>query len=222
MPAAAKARHARMRNAALDQGDPKASILEFVRRESEGAFATSDKVQQVLDTWDGSHEYPGFTLARQFHVVSQLIRAELGIRIFFTELGGGGLGGFDNHANQRDNHAALLREFSASLTAFVADLRQADLLDRVVVMTFSEFGRTVSENGRRGTGHGEAAPILMAGGRLRGGLIGSHPDLTDLAGDAPRFHTDFRSVFATVLDQWLGFDSSQVFDGQYEALDLFT
>ena len=93
-------------------------------------------------------------------------------------------------------------------------------MDRVLLMTISEFGRTVKENGRRGTGHGVAAPIFLAGGKLKSGLVGSHPSLTDLDNDAMKFHTDFRRVYATVLDQWLGFDSRIVLDKQFELLDI--
>jgi uncharacterized protein (DUF1501 family) len=89
------------------------------------------------------------------------------------------------------------------------------------MMTFSEFGRTVSENGRRGTGHGAAAPMFLVGGQLRGGLAGPHPSLTDLEGDAPKFHTDFRQVYATMLDRWLGLDSREILGGEFAPLELF-
>ena len=88
-----------------------------------------------------------------------------------TELGGEEPGGFDNHADQRDNHASLLGQLSESLSAFVATAHNK-LLDRVLLMTFSEFGRTVAENGRQGTDHGSAAPMFLAGGRVKGGLTG--------------------------------------------------
>ena len=99
-------------------------------------------------------------------------------------------------------------------------MKKDKLLDRVLVMTISEFGRTVKENGRRGTGHGAAAPIFMAGGKLKSGLVGSHPSLTDLDNDAMKFHTDFRRVYATVLDRWLGFESRTILDIQYESLNI--
>jgi len=150
-----------------------------------------------------------------------LIRADVGIRILHTELGGAGFGGFDNHANQRGNHGALLRQLSDAVAAFVEDLRKNRLLDRVLLMTFSEFGRTLKENGRRGTGHGAAAPMFLVGGRLAGGLIGPHPSLADPDDKGGlKFHTDFRRVFATVLDSWLGFDSLTILGDRYEAVDL--
>jgi uncharacterized protein (DUF1501 family) len=204
---------------AADSENP---LIDLVRRGTLAAHATSRQVDEVLRGTDHRGQYPAFSLARQLKTIAELIRADLGVRIYFAELGGGGIGGFDNHANQRDNHAALLRELSASIAAFVDDLNHAKLLDRVLLMTFSEFGRTVSENGRRGTGHGAAAPVLLAGGRLKGGLLGQHPDLTHLVGDSPRHHTDYRQVYATALEQWLGFPSEPVLGAKYEPLDVFT
>jgi len=116
-----------------------------VRRGSLVAHAASQQVETVLQDTKPGAEYPEFSLAKQLKTVVELVRAELGIRIFFTELGGGGIGGFDNHANQRDNHAAVLRELSESVAAFVADLSSRGLLGRVLLMTFSEFGRTLHE-----------------------------------------------------------------------------
>ena len=139
-----------------------------------------------------------------------------------TELGGANIGGFDNHAIQRDNHAALLWNLSESLAAFGADLAKRRQLNRTAVMTFSEFGRTVTENGRKGTGHGNAAPMFIIGGRVRGGLIGKHPSLDDLDRDAPRHHTDFRRVYATMLSSWLGLDSKPILGPKFKPLELFT
>jgi uncharacterized protein (DUF1501 family) len=114
----------------------------------------------------------------------------------------------------------LLHQLSESVAAFVDDLKRDNLLDRVLLMTFSEFGRTVRENGRRGTNHGAAAPIFLAGGKLKGGLVGKRPSLTDLENGAPKVHIDFRRVYATVLDRWLGFESKPVLGKQFEPLDI--
>ena len=101
------------------------------------------------------------------------------------------------------------------------DLQRDRLADRVLLMTFSEFGRTARENGRRGTDHGSAAPVLVVGGRVKGGPVGPHPSLTDLDKDGLKFHTDFRQLYATALDRWLGMDSSGVLGGSFAPLDLF-
>ena len=195
-------------------------LMHFLQQCTLNAYTNSERVEAVIKSTANTAEYPQFELARSLRKVAQLIRADIGIRIFFTELGGGGIGGFDNHANQLGNHCALLHHFSESIAAFIHDLKRDKQLNRVLLMTFSEFGRTDKENGRRGTGHGAAAPIFLAGGRLKGGLVGPHPSLTDLDNGAQKFHTDFRSVYATVLEKWLGFDSSKVLDKKYEQLNI--
>ncbi len=193
-------------------------LLQFLRRADSDAHAKSERIEAALQTPGG--DYPPFGLARDLRTVAQLIRADIGIRIFFTELGGGGIGGFDNHANQLGNHCALLNQLAESVAAFIYDLKRDKQLDRVLLMTFSEFGRTVKENGRRGTDHGAAAPVFLVGGRVKGGLVGPHPSLTDLDKGALKVHTDFRRVYATVLDRWLGFESQPVLGGRFEPLDV--
>ena len=89
------------------------------------------------------------------------------------------------------------------------------------MMTFSEFGRRARENGSRGTDHGSAAPMLLVGGRVRPGLVGAHPSLTELEAGNLRHHTDFRQVYAAVLDRWLGVPSRQVLGGEYRPVDIF-
>jgi uncharacterized protein (DUF1501 family) len=93
--------------------------------------------------------------------------------------------------------------------------------DRVLMMTFSEFGRRAHENGSKGTDHGAAAPMLLVGGKMRAGVIGKHPSLTDLDQDNLKHHTDFRQVYATVLDKWLGVNSKEVLGQEYKPLELF-
>lgn len=210
----------RKRTAGLPRPDQNNPLMHFLQQCTQNAYTNSERIEAVMKKTASTAEYPQFELAGSLRKVAQLIRADIGIRIFFTELGGGGIGGFDNHANQLGNHCSLLGHFSESIGAFINDLKRDKLLNRVLLMTFSEFGRTVKENGRRGTGHGAAAPIFLAGGRLKGGLVGPHPSLTDLDNGALKFHTDFRSVYATVLDRWLGFDSLKVLDKQYEPLNI--
>ncbi|MHC4242005.1 MAG: DUF1501 domain-containing protein [Planctomycetota bacterium] len=220
MPGHQKYHSQRKRTAELPRTNQNNPLMNFLQQCTMSAHANSERVDAVLKKTTNTYEYPQFELAGSLRKVAQLIRADIGIRIFFTELGGGGIGGFDNHANQLGNHCALLHHFSESIAAFIHDLKRDKQLNRVLLMTFSEFGRTVKENGRRGTGHGAAAPIFLAGGKLKGGLVGPHPSLTDLDNGALKFHTDFRSVYATVLDRWLGFDSSKVLDKQHKSLDI--
>jgi len=205
----------------LPRTDRKNPFMHFLRQRSLNACTNSRRIEEMANKTTNTAEYPPFELAGSLRIIAQLIRADIGIRIFFTEIGGGGIGGFDNHANQLGNHCALLHHLSESIAAFINDLKRDRALNRVLLMTFSEFGRTVKENGRRGTGHGAAAPVFLAGGKLKSGLIGSHPSLADLDNGAMKFHTDFRRVYATVLDRWLGFNSRAVLDKQFELLDIF-
>jgi uncharacterized protein (DUF1501 family) len=206
---------------ARSSGNP---FVEFVRSGDLSAYAHSRQVELVAKAASAAPggDYPPFQLAASLCTIAQLIRADVGLRIFLAELGGEEPGGFDNHANERDNHASLLRQLSDSLSAFVRDLRRDKLLNRVLLMTYSEFGRTVEENGRRGTDHGSAAPMFLVGGRLKGGLTGGHPSLTELEKNGLKHHTDFRRVYATALDHWLGIDSRAVLGRQFEPLDVLS
>ena len=215
-------RHRLVEAAELTRAESDNPLFSTVQQGNLAGYAASRRLEEVLRNRSASAgNYPQFHLAGQLRTISQLIRADTGIRIFFTGFGGGGIGGFDNHANQRDNHSALLRHLSESVAAFIDDLTGEKLLDRVVLMTFSEFGRTVQENGRKGTGHASAAPMFLAGGNLRGGLVGEHPSLTELENGGPKHHTDFRRVYATVLESWLGFDSRAALGRGFELLDVF-
>jgi uncharacterized protein (DUF1501 family) len=196
------------------------SLLPFVERATLTARTTSKQVEAALRSGDSAAEYPPLEFAGRLRTIAQLIRAEIGVRIIFTELGGNEPGGFDTHANQAANHGALLEQLSESVAAFVEDLKRDKLLDRVLLMTFSEFGRTVLENGRRGTDHGSAQAIFVAGGKLRGGLIGKHPPLGDLEASGHRAHTDFRRVYATLLDRWLGLDSRAILGGKFAPVEF--
>jgi len=216
-----KARKAAKRPAEKEQTEDADSLLPFIKRAALDARVTSRQVEAARSAGFAA-EYPPFQFAGMLRTIAQLIRAEVGIRIIFTELGGNEPGGFDTHANQAANHGALLEQLSKSVAAFVDDLKRDKLLDRVLLMTFSEFGRTVLENGRRGTDHGSAQAIFVAAGKLRGGLVGKHPLLDDLEGGGQRAHTDFRRVYATLLDRWLGLDSRPILGGKFAPLEFLS
>jgi len=197
-----------------------APLLQEIGHRQETAHTHAAAVEQVIRT-GGRRDYPNTSFGTDMRIVAQLIEANVGVRIFNLDGGGGGdIGGFDNHAAQKDNHAALLRQLSEGMAAFLDDLEKRGLLDRVVLITFSEFGRTLKENGRRGTDHGSAAPMLIAGGKVRPGLIGEHPSMTELENGGPKHHTDFRRVYATLLDNWLGIDSQRVLGERFEPVKL--
>ena len=125
----------------------------------------------------------------------------------------------NTHPNE--NYARLLRELGDALSVFLADLKGKGLLDRVAVMVFSEFGRRVEENASGGTDHGAAGPVFLAGGPVRAGLHGKRPSLRRLHRGDLAFEVDFRRVYATVLEEWLGHDSRALLGRSFPLLDLF-
>lgn len=135
------------------------------------------------------------TLSQAKHLHARLIRGGLGASMYHINLGG-----FDTHSNQINRHAALMSELSGAIGSFMADLQVDELDKRVVVMTFSEFGRRVYQNGSGGTDHGTAAPLFLFGGGIAGGIHGAHPSLSDLDdGGNLKYGVDFRSVYGSVL-----------------------
>ena len=112
-------------------------------------------------------------------------------------------------------------QLSSAITAFYKDLAARGHKDRLLIMTFSEFGRRAKENGSRGTDHGSAAPMFLVGGKVKGGVIGKHPSLTDIPMSNLLHHTDFRQVYASILDKWLGVASKDVLGGEFKQVDIF-
>jgi uncharacterized protein (DUF1501 family) len=200
---------------------PAESSLAFLERTALDAQVSSDKVAAVArkaGTGGGSAYPAGNRLGQRLQLVSSMIAGGLPARVYYVSHGG-----FDTHNNQggeRGTHQNLLRQLDAAVSAFLADLKSRGLFDQVALMTFSEFGRRVRENGSGGTDHGTAAPLFLAGGGVRGGLHGSAPSLTDLDNGDLKFTTDFRSVYATVIGRWLGVPPARVLGREFPPLDL--
>lgn len=192
-----------------------AALAEFLERSTGAALEASRRIEAALASGKAVEGYPATRLAEKLSTVGRLIEAGLSTRVFYVELDG-----FDTHSQQADAHRGLLEQWSGALGAFLKDLADIGRLDDTVVVSFSEFGRRVAENASEGTDHGAAAPLFLAGGRVAGGLHGAHPSLTDLDDGDLKFHTDFRSVYATLLEQWLGWDASPALGGRFESLPL--
>ena len=120
-----------------------------------------------------------------------------------------------------DAQGVVLQQLSAALTAFYKDLAARGHKDRVLMMTFSEFGRRAKENGSKGTDHGSAAPMFLVGGKVKPGVVGEHPSLTKLPQGNLQHAIDFRQVYAAVLDQWLGVPSREVLGQEFKAVEVF-
>ncbi len=193
---------------------------EQLRQVALDTYSSSSALQTTTTKYleDPNTVYPD-KLGGALKQCAQILSADLGTRILYVAVGG-----FDTHTNQDANftgqHASLLTNISESVHTFLADLSRLNKVDNVLVMLWSEFGRRVEENPDRGTDHGAAAPVIIAGDRVRGGIVGTHPSLSDLDHNGNvKFSIDFRSVYATILEKWFGVDYREVIPG-YDATML--
>jgi uncharacterized protein (DUF1501 family) len=193
---------------------PREGVAEHVRRAGAAAYKTAERLEKALGGGD-ARGYPDTDLARRLWQIARLIEGGLPARVYAVRLSG-----FDTHSRQANAHAVLLKTLGDAMAAFQADVKTKGLDKRVLLMTYSEFGRRVEENRSLGTDHGTAAPLFVMGGRVTGGLKGEHPSLADLEAGDLRHHTDFRQVYATVLSRWLNADPRAVLGAAYDPLDL--
>jgi uncharacterized protein (DUF1501 family) len=190
-------------------------LAAFVCRAALDAYTTADRLADLARAADGAAGYPATGLAARLRTVARLLQAGAGARVFYTAQPG-----YDTHFDQAALHPDLLAELAGALLAFLDDLAAARLAERVLILVFSEFGRRVQENGTRGTDHGTAAPVLLAGPAVRAGLVGSMPSLLDLDEGDLRTGVDFRRIYVTALEEWLGLPSRAALDGTFERLPL--
>jgi uncharacterized protein (DUF1501 family) len=191
------------------------STLDFLQRTALDAQLSSDKILAIARKYKSTVPYPQGQLAASLNIISRMIAGGLPTRVYYASQGG-----FDTHAGQLNTHTRLMGEFNDAIAAFIADLKQQGNFDRVLLMTFSEFGRRVQENANGGTDHGAAAPMFVVGGGVKAGLFGKYPSLTDLDRGDLKFNTDFRSVYGTVLDKWLKAPSQLVLGQKFPALGI--
>jgi uncharacterized protein (DUF1501 family) len=193
----------------------KPGLLDFVQRTAANTYASSQRLQEISKNYQPKVPYPNSPLANKLKLAAQLIDAELGARIFYVSIDG-----FDTHANQLSTHANLLQQLSDAMTAFYKDMAARGHKERVLLMTFSEFGRRPYENGSKGTDHGAAAPMLLVGGKVHAGVVGKHPSLIDHTMGNLKHHTDFRQVYAAILDKWLGVSSKEVLGEVFQPVEI--
>jgi uncharacterized protein (DUF1501 family) len=193
------------------------SALDFLERTSMDAEVSSDKIRAIAGKTKNNVPYPHSGLSNNLQLVARLIAGGLPTRIFYVSQGG-----YDTHSNQRGGQDNRLKELGDAVKAFTDDLTAMGEFDRVMIMTFSEFGRRVAENGSKGTDHGAAAPMFLFGSKLKSGLLGAEPSLapTDLQDGDIRFNTDFRSVYASLLQNWLQTPSIPILGRQFDTLPM--
>ena len=195
-----------------EDADPDSNAA-FLMRTALDAQISSDTIRRAVST-QPLVRYPNSGLSRQLQMVASMIRAGMKTRVYYVTHGG-----FDTHAGQgsaNGRHANLLRDWSQGIKAFYDDLKAQGNDGRVLTMSFSEFGRRVAQNASGGTDHGTAAPAFLFGPMVNAGVINGHPSLTDLDGGDLKYTVDFRTIYAAVLESWLGADSKAVLDKRFK------
>lgn len=195
--------------------ESKSDLLKFVQTSTAAALEASQRIEAAARDYKTPVKYPATTLAGKLKSIAQLIDAGLTTRVYYVAIDG-----FDTHSNQAAAHQGLLEQLGDAVASFTEDLGHHGHGDRVVTMMFSEFGRRVKENASRGTDHGAAAPLFLAGTKAKPGLIGKHPSLTDLDDGDLKHHTDFRAVYATLLEKWLGWPAGPVIGEMFKPADV--
>jgi uncharacterized protein (DUF1501 family) len=175
----------------------------------------SEELPKLVAGYKTDATYPATPLGRSLALAAQIAGSNLGTKVLYVQHGS-----FDTHVSQKATQDRLLGEFSDAISAFYNDLASHGNDKKVLTVTFSEFGRRIAENGSRGTDHGEASPLFAIGGGVKGGLYGATPDLSNTNMGNVRFTTDFRSVYATVLERWLGRPSTKILSGNFDQLPI--
>jgi uncharacterized protein (DUF1501 family) len=189
--------------------------LSMIANTARDAYHGGDVLRAQTATFTNKATYATNGFAQQLALAAKLIGSTAGSKIVFVSIGS-----FDTHAGQRGQQDRLLGYLGDALLAFQTDLAAHGLDDRVLTLTFSEFGRRVTQNASSGTDHGAAMPMFLVGSGVKGGIYGDHPSLTELDHGDLAFSTDFRSVYATVIQRWLGRDPSEVIGGAFPQLSF--
>ncbi len=195
------------------------ALADYVSKTALEAMSASDQLSKIAGSYKPAVTYPKTQFGSRLQSIAQVLNSDFGSRIFYVSTDGS----FDTHYNQAFTQPRLLQGLSEGLDAFYKDLAAHGMSDQVMTMTFSEFGRRVNENGSHGTDHGSAAPMFVLGGKnvIKSGLYGQQPSLTDLVDNGNlRPTTDFRSVYSTVVKNWLGVDPQPIVGGDFPLLDF--
>ncbi len=185
--------------------------IDFIRQQQASSVSYAGQIKTAAGKGKNLFTYPASNaLGAQLKIIARLISGGLQTKVYYLTLGG-----FDTHASQVDvndttigTHANLLRTLSDAVAAFQNDLSQLKLEDRVVGMTFSEFGRRAISNGSRGTDHGTSAPMFVFGTSIKSPMVGKNPNLSDLDNNNLKMQTDFRQVYSAILTDWFGANAS--------------
>jgi uncharacterized protein (DUF1501 family) len=202
--------------AAVKSDDKSEDLLQFVQRRHLQTYTSVEKLKTILKDMNKEQARFGFgpgSLYMKLDLVGRLISGGFGTRVFYVSIDG-----FDTHSGQAQTHQTLLQQIDQAVAALFQRLRGTGDEERTLLMTFSEFGRRVAENGSKGTDHGSASCMLIVGPGVKSGAHGKHPSLSDLDDGDLKHHTDFRRVYATLLENWLKVDSKMVLGEKFEPM----
>ncbi len=191
------------------------SPTRAVQNANKSALDAISVLKTQISKYDSKGQYNNDTFGNGFKQVAQIVATSPATRVVYFSAGG-----FDTHAKQPENHMKLLKGFGDAINAFQKEMESIGKADKVVVVVFSEFGRRAHENASSGTDHGAAAPMFVVGSRVKGGIKGALPDLQNLEGGDIRFTQDFRGVYATALDKFLGGDSAVVLGQKFDHVNI--
>ena len=188
------------------------ATMDYLGQTGLDALKGADILKAAPDRYASSVEYADTGIARNLQGIAKVLTANLGTRVFYTQQGG-----YDTHASEETVHPKLLADLSRAVGDFYADLREHNAADNVVMFAFTEFGRRVKDNGS-GTDHGSGGVAFAIGDPVSGGIYGEYPSLAeaDLVEGDLAFNTDFRGVYGTLVEQWLGLDANPVVGGSFE------
>ena len=201
---------ARMYSPALGSGP----VMDYLGQTGLDVLKGADALRTAPAKYRSSVEYGDSGIGRNLRGIAQVLLADLGTRVFYTQHGG-----YDTHAAEAAVHSQLWEDLAPAIASFFADLREHDAAERVVMLVFTEFGRRVKDNGS-GTDHGSGGMALVIGDRVRGGMYNEYPSLREadlLEGDL-HFNYDYRGLYGTLVEQWLGLDATPIVGGKFEQL----
>ena len=192
-------------------------VLDYLGRTGMDALTGADALRSAPQKYQSGIEYPDNAIGRNLRNIAQVLTADLGTRICYTQHGG-----YDTHAAELAVHSGLWQELAPALSGFFADLREQDLAERVAMLVFTEFGRRARDNGS-GTDHGSGGMAMVIGAPVQGGQYGEYPSLAaaDLLEGDLRANHDFRSLYTTLTEHWLGLDGRAVVGGRFEGAGVF-
>ena len=193
-------------------------VMEYLSRTGQDVLSGADIIKVAPERYESTVEYANNPIAKSLRDVARVHTADLGSRIFYTAHGG-----YDTHANQAPTHPKLIGDLSGAIHDFFADLEEHDADDNVVMLVFTEFGRRIYDNGS-GTDHGSGGGAFVIGKPVAGGFYSEYPSLehSDWVNGEDMAHTiDYRGIYGTMLEQWLGVEAAPIVNGQYEQINPF-